>query len=78
MLHAAKGHSPIWFYQFAYKGEYSYGNLFAATNETIDFEWGKYAVLLIKSYNEPARFFFYLHYHTWTLNIHMQSFICFV
>ncbi|KAF5277750.1 hypothetical protein FQR65_LT03730 [Abscondita terminalis] len=40
LLHAWRGHSPVWFYNFAYKGEYSYENHFAATQETINFNWG--------------------------------------
>lgn len=35
MLHVSKNHSPIWFYNFDYKGDYSYGDLFAATEEVI-------------------------------------------
>lgn len=42
MLHAAKQHFPVWFYHFGYKGKYSYGDWFASTNETIDFNWGKF------------------------------------
>lgn len=40
MLHSAKQHLPIWLYNFAYKGQYTYGDLFAATNTNIDFNWG--------------------------------------
>ncbi|KAF2888376.1 hypothetical protein ILUMI_17796 [Ignelater luminosus] len=40
LLHAKNGHNPIWFYNFAYRGRYSYGDLFAATEEKISFAWG--------------------------------------
>ncbi|KAB0797635.1 hypothetical protein PPYR_08628 [Photinus pyralis] len=40
LLHAWKGHTPIWFYNFAYKGQNSYEPNFAATNEEIPFKWG--------------------------------------
>lgn len=40
LLHAWKGHTPIWFYNFAYKGQHSYEKHFAATSEEIPFNWG--------------------------------------
>lgn len=40
LMHAWRGHSPVWFYNFAYRGEYSYEDHFAATQETINFNWG--------------------------------------
>lgn len=40
LLHAWKGHTPIWFYNFAYRGEHSYEKHFATTTEKIPFNWG--------------------------------------
>lgn len=40
LFHNLKGHNSIWFYLFRYEGQYSYGNIFAATNETLPFNWG--------------------------------------
>lgn len=40
MLHSAMGHNPVWFYNFRYRGEYSYGDLFAGTDNNVDFNWG--------------------------------------
>lgn len=40
LIHAAMGHQPIWFYNFAYKGQYSYGDYFAKTSDDINFNWG--------------------------------------
>ncbi|KAJ8963816.1 hypothetical protein NQ314_005358 [Rhamnusium bicolor] len=39
LFHNLKGHEDIWFYYFNYTGQYSYGNVFAATNEDIKFDW---------------------------------------
>jgi carboxylesterase type B len=40
LLHLQKGHKQLWFYNFRYKGQYSYRQLFAATSENINYEWG--------------------------------------
>lgn len=40
LLHSFKGHRPIYVYNFGYRGELSYGDVFAATNETVNFNWG--------------------------------------
>ncbi|KAF5281266.1 hypothetical protein FQA39_LY05152 [Lamprigera yunnana] len=40
LLHAWKGNSTLWFYHFSYRGEYTFLPYFAATTETIDFDWG--------------------------------------
>lgn len=41
VIHSMKGHKPIWFYSFEYKGLNTYGDLFAGTTDNIDFDWGK-------------------------------------
>lgn len=55
LLHAWSGHSTVWFYNFNYRGEYTYGDHFAGTSNEIDFNWGKhlnmFAVLLLMCYN---------------------------
>ncbi|KAF2893773.1 hypothetical protein ILUMI_12402 [Ignelater luminosus] len=40
LLHAWKGLNDVWFYNFNYRGEYSYGDVYAATKENINFTWG--------------------------------------
>ncbi|XP_018575849.1 venom carboxylesterase-6-like isoform X2 [Anoplophora glabripennis] len=40
LFHNLKGHKDIWFYNFNYTGQYSYGDVFAATNENINYDWG--------------------------------------
>lgn len=40
ILQSKKGHKPIWMYNFNYKGQYTYGDKFAATTKNIDFQWG--------------------------------------
>ncbi|KAF2893771.1 hypothetical protein ILUMI_12400, partial [Ignelater luminosus] len=40
LLHAWKGLNDVWFYNFNYRGEYTYGDLYAATTENINFTWG--------------------------------------
>nr|QIK02095.1 juvenile hormone esterase [Holotrichia parallela] len=39
-LHKRMGHKHIFVYNFDYKGKYSYGDLFAATPNEVDYEWG--------------------------------------
>ncbi|KAJ8920753.1 hypothetical protein NQ315_004893, partial [Exocentrus adspersus] len=40
LFHNLKGHENIWFYNFNYTGQYSYGDIFAATDENINYDWG--------------------------------------
>ncbi|XP_060534951.1 juvenile hormone esterase-like [Cylas formicarius] len=40
MLQASKATKPIYLYNLDYRGRYTYGDYFAATDEDIDFEWG--------------------------------------
>ncbi|KAI4466376.1 carboxylesterase [Holotrichia oblita] len=40
LLHKHKGHSNVWFYYFDYKGNQSFGEAFAATENEVDFDWG--------------------------------------
>ncbi|NP_001180223.1 juvenile hormone esterase precursor [Tribolium castaneum] len=40
ILQLRKGHKPIWMYNFNYKGQYSYGDKFAATDKNVNFTWG--------------------------------------
>ncbi|KAI4466389.1 carboxylesterase [Holotrichia oblita] len=40
LLHKHKGHSNLWFYYFDYKGNQSFGEAFAATENDVDFDWG--------------------------------------
>nr|BAE94685.1 juvenile hormone esterase [Psacothea hilaris] len=40
LFHNLKGHDDIWFYNFNYTGQYSYGDVFAATKEDINYDWG--------------------------------------
>ncbi|GJQ67385.1 hypothetical protein Trydic_g8268 [Trypoxylus dichotomus] len=40
LLHMHKGHENVWFYYFDYKGNRTYGDVFAATENQIDFQWG--------------------------------------
>lgn len=47
MMHAALSSEPVWAYSFEYKGKQSYQDIWAATNETIEFDWGKYYVQFI-------------------------------
>ncbi|KAK9872872.1 hypothetical protein WA026_020226 [Henosepilachna vigintioctopunctata] len=57
MLHTALGHSPIWVYNFGYQGENSYETLWAATNETIPFNWGtSHCDELLYIFNSPSLF----------------------
>ncbi|CAH0557021.1 unnamed protein product [Brassicogethes aeneus] len=57
MLHSAMGHSPIWHYNFNYKGQYTFGDLFAATNETVNFDWGvSHCDELLYIFRSPALF----------------------
>lgn len=44
LVQADRGNSPVWLYNFAYKGEHSYGDYFAITTEDINFKWGKFCV----------------------------------
>nr|WCC58156.1 carboxylesterase [Pharsalia antennata] len=55
VLHSTKGHRPIWFYNFDYRGLYSYGDLFAATLENINFDWGvSHCDDLLYLFNSPG------------------------
>lgn len=57
LLHASVGHEPIWFYNFAYKGQHSYGNYFARTEKDIDFDWGAaHCDDLLYLFKSPALF----------------------
>ncbi|XP_017783232.1 PREDICTED: venom carboxylesterase-6-like isoform X2 [Nicrophorus vespilloides] len=57
LIHSYLGHSPIWFYNFDYKGSLSYGDVFAATKENINFDWGtSHCDELIYLFNSPALF----------------------
>lgn len=49
LLHAWQGFNEVWFYNFNYRGEYSYGDLYAATTENINFTWGKLNQITIES-----------------------------
>ncbi|XP_017772304.1 PREDICTED: venom carboxylesterase-6-like [Nicrophorus vespilloides] len=40
LLQSRKSLNPIWLYNFNYRGKFTYGDVFAATNENIDFQWG--------------------------------------
>ncbi|KAF5281265.1 hypothetical protein FQA39_LY05151 [Lamprigera yunnana] len=40
LMQAWKGNSPVWFYNFEYRGAHSYEKHFASTTEKIDFDWG--------------------------------------
>ncbi|XP_018575847.1 esterase E4-like [Anoplophora glabripennis] len=55
VLQSTKGHQPIWFYNFDYRGLYSYGNLFSATLEDINFDWGvSHCDDLLYLFNSPG------------------------
>lgn len=41
MLHTRASNHKVWVYSFGYRGEYTYGDVFAATKETIDYDFGK-------------------------------------
>lgn len=41
LVQADRGNSPIWLYNFGYKGQHSYGDYFATTTDDINFKWGK-------------------------------------
>ncbi|XP_044750331.1 uncharacterized protein LOC123310753 [Coccinella septempunctata] len=57
MLHAGVGSKPIWAYSFEYRGRQSYEDIWAATNETIDFDWGvTHCDDLLYLFNSPALF----------------------
>ncbi|KAF5281269.1 hypothetical protein FQA39_LY05155 [Lamprigera yunnana] len=49
LLHAWKGNSSTWFYHFNYRGEYSYEPYFATTTGTINYDWGSFLILFLKS-----------------------------
>lgn len=57
MLHAAVSNQPIWAYTFEYSGRQTYGDIWAATNETIDFDWGvSHLDDSLYLFNSPALF----------------------
>ncbi|CAH0557020.1 unnamed protein product [Brassicogethes aeneus] len=57
LYHKYHGHDKIWFYNFNYKGENSYGDAFAATNETLNYSWGvSHCDELIYLFKSPALF----------------------
>lgn len=41
LLHTRASNQKVWVYSFGYRGEYSYGDVFAATKETIGYDLGK-------------------------------------
>lgn len=41
LVQADRGNSPIWLYNFGYRGQHSYGDYFAITTDDINFKWGK-------------------------------------
>ena len=57
LLHSLKGHWPIYFYKFEYRGAYSYGDFFATTKENIDYNWGaSHCDDLLYLFRSPALF----------------------
>lgn len=68
-FHKLKGHKDIWFYNFNYRGEHSYGDVFAATDEDIlDFDWGKF----LSSNGVKDHFIYYISFitcHEWNIFI---------
>ncbi|RZC42269.1 COesterase and/or Abhydrolase 3 domain containing protein, partial [Asbolus verrucosus] len=57
LLHSHKGHTPLWLYNFKYRGQYSYGELFAASQENINYKWGVcHCDELIYLFKSPAIF----------------------
>lgn len=57
MLRSAKGHKPIWVYNFNYRGQYSYGDYFATTEKDINFNWGvSHCDDLLYLFNSPLLF----------------------
>ncbi|KAJ8972498.1 hypothetical protein NQ317_012715 [Molorchus minor] len=57
LFHNFQGHNDIWFYNFNYSGQYSYGDIFAATKEDIDYEWGvSHCDDLLYLFKSPAIF----------------------
>ncbi|KRT80422.1 hydrolase [Oryctes borbonicus] len=40
LIHKHNGHENVWFYYFDYRGNPSYGELFAATDNQVPFQWG--------------------------------------
>ncbi|KAF2889640.1 hypothetical protein ILUMI_16533 [Ignelater luminosus] len=40
LTHASKGLNDVFFHKFNYRGEYSYGDHYAATTRNINFNWG--------------------------------------
>lgn len=42
LLHATNGHKPIWFYNFNYRGAYTYADYFANTSsDDTNYKWGQ-------------------------------------
>ncbi|KAJ3655564.1 hypothetical protein Zmor_014687 [Zophobas morio] len=57
VLQSRKGHKPIWVYNFDYKGRFTYGDLFAATPNNINFKWGvSHCDDLLYLFRSPALF----------------------
>ncbi|KAH0809612.1 hypothetical protein GEV33_013180 [Tenebrio molitor] len=57
ILQSQKGHTPIWMYNFDYRGQYSYGDQFAATTDDINFNWGvSHCDDLLYLFKSPALF----------------------
>jgi juvenile-hormone esterase len=57
ILQSQKGHTPIWMYNFDYRGQYSYGDQFAATTNDINFNWGvSHCDDLLYLFKSPALF----------------------
>ncbi|RZC40159.1 juvenile hormone esterase [Asbolus verrucosus] len=57
ILQSQKLHRPIWLYNFNYKGQYTYGDPFAATTNKINFTWGvSHCDDLLYLFKTPALF----------------------
>ncbi|XP_019876460.2 juvenile hormone esterase-like [Aethina tumida] len=57
LYHKYFNHKDIWFYNFDYKGTFSYGEPFAGTNETFPYQWGvSHCDELVYLFKSPALF----------------------
>ncbi|KAJ8920752.1 hypothetical protein NQ315_004892 [Exocentrus adspersus] len=57
VIHAMKSEKPIWFYNFNYRGRYTYGEYFAGTSEDVNFSWGvSHCDDLLYLFNSPGLF----------------------
>lgn len=60
MFHHLQGHKDIWFYEFDYRGQYSYGDVFAATDEDgpiPGFKWGTLRIYISFLYQRSLFYF---------------------